>query len=202
MIIAGLTGSIAMGKSTVADMFAALGCPVFDADAAVRDYYRTEGVGVMEAAFPGVVVDGVVSRERLAALALGHADAMKRLETIVHPAVAGRRRRFLDQARANGRRVAFLDVPLLFETGGDRSVDVVVVVSARPETQRLRALARDGMTPAKFDALLSRQTPDAEKRRRAHFVIDTNGSIDESRAQAASFVRAIVGMPGKGIGNA
>ena len=202
MIIAGLTGSIAMGKSTVADMFAALGCPVFDADAAVRDYYRTEGVGVMEAAFPGVVVDGVVSREHLAALALGHADAMKRLETIVHPAVAGRRRRFLDQARANGRRVAFLDVPLLFETGGDRSVDVVVVVSARPETQRLRALARDGMTPAKFDALLSRQTPDAEKRRRAHFVIDTNGSIDESRAQAASFVRAIVGMPGKGIGNA
>jgi len=202
MIVAGLTGSIAMGKSTVAEMFAALGCPVFDADAAVREFYKTDGVGVMEAAFPGVVVGGTVSRERLAALALGDAEIMRRLEAIVHPAVAGRRRRFLDQGRADGRRVVILDIPLLFETGGDRSVDVVVVVSARAETQRVRALARDGMTQEKLDALLARQTPDAEKRRRAHFVIDTNGSIDESRAQAVSFVRAIVGLPGRGIGHA
>lgn len=199
MIVAGLTGSIAMGKSTIAAMFAALGCPVFDADAAVRDFYQSEGAETVEAAFPGVVTDGVVSRERLAVHVLSDVAAMKRLEGIVHPAVAARRTRFLDNARALGRRIAFLDIPLLFETGGDRFVDLVVVVSASPETQRARVLAREGMTLAKFESLASRQTPDAEKRRWAHVVIDTNGPLEETRAQAEGLVRAIAGMPGKGI---
>ena len=202
MIVAGLTGSIAMGKSTVARMLAQLGCPVFDADSAVRDFYRTDGVGFVEAVFPGVVVDGVVDRERLADRVLGEDDAMARLEAIVHPAVARRRAGFLERARGMGRRAVFCDIPLLFETGGDKAFDLVVVVSARPELQRARALAREGMTPAKFDAILSRQTPDIEKRRRAHVVIDTNGPLDESRAQVESLVRAIVALPGRGMRDA
>jgi dephospho-CoA kinase len=196
VIVAGLTGSIAMGKSTVARMLAELGCPVFDADAAVRDFYRAEGAALVEAAFPGVVVEGVVDRERLAARALGDADAMARLEGIAHPAVAGRRARFLETARREGRRVVFLDIPLLFETKGQASVDIVVVVSASARVQRERALARPGASAAKFEAVQKRQMPDAEKRRRAHYVIDTNAPLDDSRAQAEALARAIVGMPG------
>ena len=202
MIVAGLTGSIAMGKSTVARMFAQLGCPVFDADGAVRDFYRAEGAGLVESVFPGVVVDGIVIRERLAARVLGEVDAMPRLEAVVHPAVALRRARFLEHARGLGRRIAFCDIPLLFETGGDKAFDLVIVVSARPEVQRARALGRDGATRAKFEAMLSRQMSDIEKRRRAHFVIDTNGPLDESLAQAESLVRAIAALPGAGIRNA
>jgi len=202
VIVAGLTGSIAMGKSTVARMFAEMGCPVFDADSAVRDFYQTEGATLVESVFPGVVVDGVVSRERLATRVLGEIDAMPRLEAIVHPAVALRRARFIEHWRGLGRRVAFCDIPLLFETGGDKAFDLVAVVSARPEVQRARALAREGATPGKFEAMLSRQMSDSEKRRRAHIVINTNGSLDESRAQAESLVRAIVALPGAGIRNA
>jgi dephospho-CoA kinase len=196
VIVAGLTGSIAMGKSTIARMLMESGCPVFDADAAVREFYRAEGAALVEAAFPGVVLEGAVDRERLAARALGDAGAMARLEAIVHPAVASRRARFLDDARRAGRRVVFLDIPLLFETKGQASVDIVVVVSAAARAQRERALARPGATAAKFEAVLARQTPDAEKRRRAHYVIDTNGSLDDSRAQAEALARAIVAMPG------
>jgi dephospho-CoA kinase len=188
-----------MGKSTVAAMFVDLGCPVFDADAAVREFYQSKDAGVVEAEFPGVLVDGEVRRDRLAAHVLGDAAAMKRLEAIVHPVVAASRQGFLERARALGRRVAILDVPLLFETGGERNVDIVVVVSASAETQRARALARDGMTASKLDALLTRQTPDSEKRRRAHFVIDTDVSLEDTRAQAEAFVRAIVALPGRGI---
>lgn len=202
MIVAGLTGSIAMGKSTVASMFAELGCPVFDADAAVRDFYRTDGVPIMEAVFPGVTVEGVVDRQRLAAKVLGDPATMTKLEAIVHPAVALRRKTFLSDARVAGRRIVFLDVPLLFETGGERSVDLIVVVSAGPLAQRARALARPGMTVEKFESLLSRQTPDAEKRRRAHSVIDTNQTLEHTRAQAESLVRAVTGLPGKGISHA
>ena len=202
MIVAGLTGSIAMGTSTVASMFSALGCPVFDADAAVRDFYQTDGVPIMEAAFPGVTVEGVVDRQRLAANVLGNAAARTKLEAIVHPAVATRRKTFLGDARAAGRRIVFLDVPLLFETGGERSVDLVVVVSAAPQVQRARALARPGMSVEKFEALLSRQTPDAEKRRRAHYVIDTDQPLEHTRAQAEGLVRAVTGLPGKGISHA
>ncbi len=186
-----------MGKSTVAAMFASMGCPVFDADAAVRDYYRSDGAAVVERAFPGVVEQGAVDRDRLGAKVLGNASALSRLEAIVHPAVAERRVRFLTEAGAVGRRIVFLDVPLLFETGGDGSVELVVVVSAASDAQRKRALRREGMTPAKFDAILLRQMPDSEKRRRSHYVIDTNGALEESRAQAAAFVRAIVGQPGR-----
>ena len=202
MIVAGLTGSIAMGKSTVAGMLADLGCPVFDADAAVRDFYETDGVPIIEAEFPGVAVQGIVDRQRLAERVLADADAMRKLEAIVHPAVAKRRQRFLDEARAAGRALVFLDVPLLFETGGEKSVDVVVVVSAGPRTQRARALARPGMTEDKFEALLARQTPDAEKRERAHFVINTDQSLAKTRAEVEEVVGAITGAFGKGDLNA
>ncbi len=193
MIVVGLTGSIAMGKSTLAAMFRALGAPVFDADAAVHDIYRGVEARGVEAAFPGVLIEGAVDRERLSRYVVGDPEAMKRLEAIVHPAVAARRARFLEDARRAGARAALLDIPLLFETGGDRNVDVVVVVSARPEVQRARALARAGADAARFEALLKRQTPDEEKRRRAHFVIDTSGSLGDSRRQAEDFLRAIVG---------
>jgi dephospho-CoA kinase len=196
MVVIGLTGSIAMGKSALAAIFRALGAPVFDADAAVHEIYRGEGAPSVEAAFPGVVEDGVVNREKLAARVVGDAAAMLRLEAIVHPLVAERRARFLDEARSRGARAAILDVPLLMETGGDALVDVVVVASARPEIQRARALARPGVDAARFEALLQRQIPDGEKRRRAHFVIDTSGSLDDSRRQAEDCLRAIVGCEG------
>jgi dephospho-CoA kinase len=196
VIVAGLTGSIAMGKTTVAAMFAALGAPVFDADLAVREFYRSPGAAAVEAAFPGVLENGEVNREKLAAATLGDADALKRLEAIVHPEVGRLRQDFLERARVEGRRVVVVDVPLLVETGGDRRVDLVLVVSAGEAAQRARALARPGMSEAKLDALLARQAPDAEKRRRAHFVIDTSRSLEQTRAQAAGVLRAIAAMPG------
>jgi dephospho-CoA kinase len=191
-----------MGKSTVAAMFGALGLPVFDADAAVKEFYRSEGAKIVEAEFRGVVVDGQVSRDRLAARVLGDVAAMKRLEAIVHPVVAASRLAFLESAQARGQRVAFLDVPLLFETGGERAVDIVLVVSASERAQRERALSREGMTELKLESLLARQTPDAEKRRRAHFVIDTDVALVDTRAQAEAFVRAIVALPGRRSRNA
>jgi dephospho-CoA kinase len=196
LIVAGLTGSIAMGKSTMARIFAQLGCPVFDADSAVRDFYRAEGAALVESVFPGVVVDSVVDRERLANRVLSEDDAISRLEALVHPAVALRRTRFLGLARDLGRRIALCDIPLLFETGGERAFDLVIVVSARPEVQRARALSREGATRAKFEAIIARQMPDIEKRRRAHFVVDTNGPLDESRTQVEDLVRAIAALPG------
>jgi dephospho-CoA kinase len=194
MIVVGLTGSIAMGKSTLAQMLRELGAPVFDADAAVRELYRSETAGKVEAVFPGVLVEGAVDRERLARYVVNDAAAMKRLEAIVHPAVGERRTRFLDEARRAGARAAILDIPLLFETGGDRRVDVVLVISAPPDVQRARALERPGADAEKFEGLLARQTPDVDKRRRAHFVIDTSGSLADSRRQARDFLRAIVGI--------
>lgn len=193
MFVVGLTGSIAMGKSTLAGVFRALGVPVFDADAAVHEIYRGETAGAVEAAFPGVVENGVVNRARLGARVAGDPAALKRLESIVHPAVAALRARFLDEARAKGARLAIVDVPLLFETGGDRHVDAIVVVSASAQVQRARALSRPGADPARFEALLARQTPDVEKRRRAHFVIDTGGSLADSRRQAEDVLRALAG---------
>jgi dephospho-CoA kinase len=190
LIIAGLTGSIAMGKSTVAGMFAGLGVPTFDADEAVRHFYAGEGVAVVDAAFPGVAVSGQVDRERLGSRVLGDAEALRRLEGIVHPAVAQARGQFLIRADAAGRRLVIVDVPLLFETGGESTVDLVIVVSAPAAVQRARALARAGMSEAKLEAILSRQTPDAEKRRRAHFVIDTDGRLELTRAVIAQFVRS------------
>jgi dephospho-CoA kinase len=186
-----------MGKSTVAAMFAELGTPVFDADAAVRAYYAGEGAKRIEGVFPGVLVDGRVDRDRLSRIVLNDSAALARLEGLVHPAIAAMRADFVARGRIEGRRVAIVDVPLLFETGGDDAVDCVVVVSAPIAAQRLRALGRKGMTEEKLDALLERQTPDAEKRRRAHFVIDTGGALSATRAQVAQFLRAASGLEGR-----
>ncbi len=196
MIVAGLTGSIAMGKTTVAKMFAALGAPVFDADSAVREFYRSPGAKAVEAAFPGVIDGGEVNREKLAAATLADPAALKRLEAIVHPEVERLRRTFLERAATQGRRVVIVDVPLLIETAGHESVDLVIVVSATEAAQRARALARPGMSAAKLEAILGRQAPDREKRRFAHCVVDTNGTLEQTRAQAAGVLRAIAAMPG------
>lgn len=194
MIIAGLTGSIAMGKSTVAGMFAEFGVPTFNADDAVREFYAGEGAKTIESAFPGVRVEGKIDRERLGARVLGDAEALQRLEDLVHPAVAKARSRFLEGAAAQGRRMAIVDVPLLIETGGHSEVDLVVVVSAPESVQRARAMARQGMTAAKLEAVLSRQATDAEKRRRAHFIIETRGSHESTRAVVAQFMRAAAAL--------
>jgi dephospho-CoA kinase len=196
MIVAGLTGSIAMGKSTVSAMFAELGVPTFDSDHAVRDFYAGAGAKTVGTAFPGVTASGAIDRERLGARVLGDVEALRRLEELVHPAVAEARAQFLKRAAAAGRRLVVVDVPLLFETGGEAGVDLVIVVSAPESIQRARALKREGMTKAKLDAILSRQTSDAEKRRRAHFVIDTRGRLELTRAVVAQFTRSIAAMGG------
>jgi dephospho-CoA kinase len=183
-----------MGKSTVAGMFAELGVPTFDADEAVRNFYAGEGAAPIEAVFPGVVVSGRVDRERLGSQVLGDAEALRRLEGLVHPAVAQARGQFLNRAETAGRRLVVVDVPLLFETGGEANVDLVIVVSAPAAVQRVRALARAGMTEAKLEAILSRQTPDEEKKRRAHFVIDTRGRLELTRAVVAQFVRSTAAL--------
>ena len=191
MILLGLTGSIGMGKSTTARMFADEGALVWDADAAVHRLYARGGAAVesLGEAFPGVVVDGAVDRTRLAERLGRDEDAFKRLEAIVHPLAAQDRANDLAAARARGVRLAVLDIPLLFETGGDAFVDAVVVVTADPEVQAARVLARPGMTRDRFEAILARQTPDAEKRRRADFLVDTGRGLDAARDQ----VREIVG---------
>ena len=194
MILLGLTGSIGMGKSTTTAMFAEHGAVIWNADDAVHALYATGGAAVeaIGEAFPGVVVDGAVDRTRLAE-ALGRDDtAFKRLETIVHPLVAAGRMADLEAARAAGVKLAVLDIPLLFETGGDRAVDAVVVVTADAETQRRRVLARPGMTIERFEAILARQMPDAEKRRRADFVIDTGRGLDAARARVAEIVGMVL----------
>ena len=194
MIILGLTGSIGMGKSTTGRMFTDEGALLWDADAAVHRLYARGGAAVepLGEAFPGVVVDGAVDRARLAE-ALGRDEtAFKRLEAIVHPLVAQDRAEDLAAARAEGVRLAVLDIPLLFETGGDAFVDAVVVVTADPEVQAARVLARPGMTRDRFEAILARQTPDAEKRRRADFLVDTGRGLDAAREQVAQIVGTVL----------
>jgi dephospho-CoA kinase len=194
VIILGLTGSIGMGKSTTGRMFADEGALLWDADAAVHRLYARGGAAVepLSEAFPGVVVDGAVDRARLAE-ALGRDEtAFKRLEAIVHPLVAQDRAEDLAAARAEGVRLAVLDIPLLFETGGDAFVDAVVVVTADPEVQAARVLARPGMTRDRFEAILARQTPDAEKRRRADFLVDTGRGLDAAREQVAQIVGTVL----------
>ena len=187
-LILGLTGSIGMGKSTVAAMFRKEGVPVFDADAAVHALQGPAGrlVAAIEAAFPGTTGEGGVNRTTLAERVLAAPDALRRLEAIVHPAVGEERARWM--AEHADAPLLVSDIPLLFETGGERHVDKVAVVSASYEQQRDRVLARPGMSEAKFAAILAKQTPDAEKRRRADFVIPTGGSFDETRA----VVRAVI----------
>ncbi len=194
MILLGLTGSIGMGKSTTTAMFAEHGAVIWNADDAVHALYAPGGaaVGPIGDAFAGVVVNGAVDRTRLAE-ALGRDDqAFRRLEAIVHPLVAAGRAADLEAARARGVKLAVLDIPLLFETGGDKAVDAVIVVSADPETQRRRVLARPGMTVERFEAILARQTPDHEKRRRADFVIDTGRGLDAARARVAEIVGMVL----------
>ncbi|MGE0847277.1 MAG: dephospho-CoA kinase [Flavobacteriaceae bacterium] len=194
MRIIGLTGSIGMGKSAVARMFAERGIPVFDADAEVHRLYAGRLAGEIEKAFPGTTGPVGVNRAKLAAVLRDDA-AMKRLEGIVHPAVAASRQRFLDEARQAGKPAAVLEVPLLFETGGERYCDVVVLVSAPADIQRGRVLARPGMSVEKFEAILARQMPDAEKRRRADVVIDTSTSLAETEREVDSFLRTIAISP-------
>jgi dephospho-CoA kinase len=188
-----------MGKSTIAKMFAALGFPVFDADAAVRGFYESGGAALIAAAFPASVTNGVVDRATLASRVLVDPSAIMRLEAIVHPEVQVRQIEFLRDARDGGRQVALLDIPLLFETGAERSVDLAIVVSASLDNQRLRVLSRAGMSASKFELILCRQIPDRDKRKRAHFVIDTNESPAESAEQVAGLVRTIADLTGKSI---
>lgn len=195
MFILGLTGSVGMGKSVTARFFAEEGMPVHDADAAVHRLYEGEAVAPIEAAFPGTTANGKVDRAKLAEHVLGDAAALKRLEAIVHPLVQASERRFLAEAQARGAKVAVLDIPLLFETGGDRRVDAVVVVSAPPGVQRARVLARPGMTVEKFEAILAKQMPDAEKRARADFVVDTSQGFEAARAQVRAILDAVATMP-------
>src|SRR3954464_3399112 len=200
MFILGLTGSIGMGKSTTAGFFREAGVPVHDSDTVVHRLYEGDAVAPVEAAFPGVTVDGKIDREKLAAQLIGKPDAIKRLEAIVHPLVRAATQRFTQEQAAKGARVILLDIPLLFETGGEKNVDAVVVVSAPPAVQHARVLGRPGMTAEKLDALLRRQMPDAEKRARAHFVVDTSRSFDSARAQVHGILRAIASSPGRRIG--
>jgi dephospho-CoA kinase len=195
MFILGLTGSIGMGKSTTAQMFAEAGVPVQDADAVVHRLYEGEATPLIEAAFPGTTADGKVDRVKLGQRVLGDTAAIKRLEQIVHPLVAAARERFLSEAERNGAAVAVLDIPLLFETKGDERCDAVVVVSAPAEMQRQRTMERPGMTEQKLAAILANQTADAEKRRRADFVVDTSQGFDHARAQVRDILKALATMP-------
>jgi dephospho-CoA kinase len=195
MIILGLTGSIGMGKSATAKLFAEAGVPVYDADATVHKIYQSEATPAIEAAFPGTTADGKVDRNKLSAQVLHNPDAMRRLEQVVHPMLRAHHRKFLHDAEASGAPVAVVDVPLLFETGGEKGVDAVVVVTTTPEIQRRRVLARDGMNEEKLDAILARQLPDADKRRRADFVVDTSDGFDAARAQIRHILNEAAKMP-------
>ena len=191
MIVIGLTGSVGMGKSTTAAMFAAQGVPVFDADATVHVLYRGRAIAPVEAAFPGVTRGGAIDREALGARVIGEVSAMKRLEAIVHPLVREERIAFLDRSQAAGAAIALLDIPLLYETGSERDVDVVVLASAPEAVQKARVLARPGMTEARFAAILAKQMPDAEKRRRARFVIETGDGLEAAERQVRAVIAAL-----------
>lgn len=191
MIIVGLTGSIGMGKTTTAALFADEGVPVNDADQVVHDLYRSDAVEPIRAMFPDVIVDGVVDRKKLSENLAKNPAKFADLEAVVHPLVRAREKAFLDEQRALGKKVVVLDIPLLFETGADRRVDKIVVVSCEPAVQRQRVLSRPGMTPEKFELILSRQTPDAEKRARADYVIDTGHGIDMARSQVKTLLKEL-----------
>jgi dephospho-CoA kinase len=197
MFALGLTGSIGMGKSTTAKMFAAEGVPVHDADAVVHQLYEGAATAAIEAAFPGTTSGGKVDRAKLGKRVLGDAAAIKRLEAIVHPLVAQARDRFLAEAERSGAAVAVLDIPLLYETGGDARCDAVAVVSSPADIQRKRAFERDGMTEQKLAAIMAKQIPDEEKRKRADFVVDTSKGFDAARAQVRDILKAVAKMPNR-----
>jgi dephospho-CoA kinase len=193
-LLIGLTGSIGMGKTETAKMFASLGIPVFDADAAVHALYEPGGVAVATVgeAFPGTVKDGRVDRQAMVAHVMNDPAAFARLETIVHPLVAQQEKVFIDEAWAKGVPLVILDIPMLYETGGEARMDAVVVVSVPVEVQRTRVLARPGMTAERLDHILSRQISDAEKRKRAHFVVDTGGGLDRAFEQVKRIVQELL----------
>jgi dephospho-CoA kinase len=195
MRILGLTGSIGMGKSTTAKLFAEAGVPVYDADAAVHKIYEGEAAPAIEAAFPGTTVDGKVDRAKLSAKVVHDQAAIKQLEQIVHPMLGASRKKFLEEAEASGAPVVVMDIPLLFETGGEKRVDAVVVVSTDAATQRERILARGTMTSEALDGILARQLPDAEKRKRADFVVDTSHGLDPVRTAIRDILAEVVKMP-------
>ncbi len=200
MILVGLTGSIGMGKSTTARMFAEAGAHAYDADAEVHRLYTQDAAAIakVEAAFPGVTVDGVVDRGRLGQRVLGNPEALARLNAIVWPLMGEARAAFLAKARAEAE-VAVLDIPLLFETGGERNVDATVVVSAPADLQRERVLARPGMTPEKFAAILAVQMPDLEKRARADFVVDTSLGLEAAKARVDDIMAVLRARANKAI---
>jgi len=195
LVVIGLTGSIGMGKSTTARFFEQAGVPVHDADSAVHRLYAGAAAPIIEAEFPGVSGAQGIDRAKLAKRVLNDLEALRRLEGIIHPLVRREEARFLDEAERAGAPIAVLDIPLLFETGADRRVDAVVVVTAPAEVQRARALGRTGMTEEKFQALLAKQMPDAEKRRRADFVVDTSKGFDFARAQVHAILQAASTQP-------
>jgi len=191
VIVLGLTGSVGMGKSTTAQMFVAEGVPMFDADAAVHRLYAGEAAPLIEREFPGTTSNGAVDREKLSAHVVGKPEALARLEKLVHPLVGKLRAEFMHEAQQSGAKAVLLDIPLLFETGDPSKFDAVIVVSAPPEVQRERVLARPGMTAEKFEAILKRQLPDSEKRARADFVIDTGQGLEFARKQVKEVLAAV-----------
>lgn len=193
MIVLGLTGSIGMGKSTTAAMFRDENIPVHDADQAVHRIYAGVAAPMIEEAFPGTVVDGTVDREKLAAKVLGNPEALQRLERIVHPLVRADAHAFVENARKAGEPLVVLDIPLLFETGGRDRVDRILVVTAPPKIQRERVMARPGMTEQKFQSILARQVPDAEKRSLADHVIDTSNGMDAARDAVRALIATLRG---------
>lgn len=195
MRILGLTGSIGMGKSTTAKLFAEAGTPVYDADAAVHKIYQGEAAPAVEAAFPGTTADGKVDRAKLSARVVHDPAAIKQLEQIVHPMLGASRQKFLDEAEQADAPVVVMDIPLLFETGGEKRVDAVVVVTTSPEVQRERILARGTMSNEALDAILARQMPDAEKRKRADFIVDTSHGLDPVRVRVRDILAEVVKMP-------
>ncbi|KLK93851.1 dephospho-CoA kinase [Microvirga vignae] len=194
--VLGLTGSIGMGKSATANLFRKLGVPVHDADAAVHALYRGRATPLIEKAFPGTVVEGVVDRRKLGQAVLNSAEKLKLLESIVHPLVREEEENFLTHVSATAS-LAVLDIPLLLETGGDKRCDAVLVVSAPADVQRARVMARHGMTEETFQAILSKQMPDAQKRAHAHFIVDTSRTFASAEAQVRSILACLAGRPGR-----
>jgi dephospho-CoA kinase len=192
MKMLGLTGSVGMGKSTTAQMFVAEGVPMFDADAAVHQLYAGQAAPIIEREFPGTTANGKVDREKLSARVVGKPEALSKLEKLVHPLVGKLRAEFMAKAEASGAKAVLLDIPLLFETGDPSKFHAVIVVSAPPEIQRTRVLARPGMTPEKFEAILTRQTPDSEKRARADFVINTGEGLESARKQVKEVLAEVL----------
>jgi dephospho-CoA kinase len=192
VIVLGLTGSVGMGKSTTAQMFVAEGVPMFDADAAVHQLYAGEAAPLIEREFPGSTSGGKVDREKLSVQVVGNPEALSKLERLIHPLVGKLRAEFMQTAEQSGAKAVLLDIPLLFETGDPSKFHAVIVVSASPEIQRERVLARPGMTPEKLEAILKRQMPDSEKRARADFVIDTGRGLEFARKQVKEILAEVL----------